>query len=132
MLYPICGLILALILNLLRDGIVSRVSSAQFHQQQTAGNSQVYGSSRSSDKPTMGSEGMNSSYRASSFPVGYYALQGENVFPERVGQPECQFYMKTGDCKFGAVCRFHHPRERLLPPPDCLLSPIGLPLRAVS
>ncbi|KAE8706504.1 hypothetical protein F3Y22_tig00110392pilonHSYRG00097 [Hibiscus syriacus] len=34
-----------------------------------------------------------------------YALQRENVFPERPGQPECQFYMKTGDCKFGAVCR---------------------------
>nr|XP_016489076.1 PREDICTED: uncharacterized protein LOC107809009 [Nicotiana tabacum] len=56
------------------------VSSAQFHQQQTAGNSQVYGSSRSSDKPTMGSEGMTFSYRASSLPVGYYALQGE-CFP---------------------------------------------------
>ncbi|MBA0781190.1 hypothetical protein Gotri_002139 [Gossypium trilobum] len=37
--------------------------------------------------------------------------------------------MKTGDCKFGAVCRFHHPRERVLPAPDCILSPIGLPLR---
>ncbi|XP_009769505.2 zinc finger CCCH domain-containing protein ZFN-like isoform X3 [Nicotiana sylvestris] len=111
------------------NGQLGSVSSAE-GQQQTAGNSQVYGSSRSSDKATMGSEGMNSSYRVSSLPVGYYALQGENVFPERVGQPECQFYMKTGDCKFGAVCRFHHPRERLLPPPDCLLSPIGLPLRA--
>ncbi|KAK4385741.1 Zinc finger CCCH domain-containing protein ZFN-like [Sesamum angolense] len=44
-------------------------------------------------------------------------------------QPECQFYMKTGDCKFGAVCKFHHPRERLIPLPDCVLSPIGLPLR---
>ncbi|XP_070052814.1 zinc finger CCCH domain-containing protein ZFN-like isoform X3 [Nicotiana tabacum] len=110
------------------NGQLGAVSSAE-DQQQTAGNNQVYGSSRSSDKATMGSEGMNSSYRASSLPVGYYALEGENVFPERLGQPECQFYMKTGDCKFGAVCRFHHPRERLLPPPDCLLSPIGLPLR---
>ncbi|KAL3520537.1 hypothetical protein ACH5RR_018686 [Cinchona calisaya] len=53
----------------------------------------------------------------------------ETVFPEKPGQPECQFYMKTGDCKFGAVCKFHHPRERILPVPDCLLSPIGLPLR---
>lgn len=60
------------------------------------------------------------------------ALQRENVFPERPGQPECQFYMKTGDCKFGAVCRFHHPRERVIPAPDCILSPIGLPLRQVS
>ena len=59
-------------------------------------------------------------------------MQRENVFPERLGQPECQFYMKTGDCKFGAVCRFHHPRERLIPAPDCVLSQIGLPLRPVS
>lgn len=101
-------------------------------QQQTAGNNQVYGASRSSDPATMGSQGVTSPYRQASGPMGYYALQGENVFPERPGQPECQFYMKTGDCKFGAVCRFHHPRERLIPPPDCLLSPIGLPLRPVS
>jgi hypothetical protein len=64
--------------------------------------------------------------------MGFYALQRESVFPERPGQPECQFYMKTGDCKFGAVCRFHHPRERLIPAPDCVLSAIGLPLRPVS
>ena len=56
----------------------------------------------------------------------------ENAFPERPGQPECQFYMKTGDCKFGTVCKFHHPRDRQPPSPDCLLSPIGLPLRPVS
>ncbi|XP_073222955.1 zinc finger CCCH domain-containing protein ZFN-like isoform X2 [Cicer arietinum] len=57
-------------------------------------------------------------------------LQRENIFPDRPGQPECQFYMKTGDCKFGAVCRFHHPHQRLIPvPPDCLLSSLGLPLR---
>ncbi|KAL3650123.1 hypothetical protein CASFOL_006526 [Castilleja foliolosa] len=64
-----------------------------------------------------------------SVPMGYYAFQRDNVFPERPGQPECQFYMKTGDCKFGAVCKFHHPSERLVPVPDCMLSPIGLPLR---
>lgn len=62
-------------------------------------------------------------------PVPGFAYTRENVFPERPGQPECQFYMKTGDCKFGAVCKFHHPKERLVPPPDSLLSPLGLPLR---
>ena len=70
---------------------------------------------------------------ASSVPLGgFFALPSESVFPERPGQPECQFYMKTGDCKFGTVCKFHHPRDRQAPPPDCLLSPIGLPLRPVS
>ncbi|XP_031118770.1 zinc finger CCCH domain-containing protein ZFN-like isoform X2 [Ipomoea triloba] len=84
------------------SGQLGSVSSAE-GQKLTAGSSQVYGASR--------------------------AIERENVFPERPGQPECQFYMKTGDCKFGSVCRFHHPRERLIPPPDCMLSPIGLPLR---
>ena len=77
-------------------------------------------------------QGTFSSYRSGSVPVGQYAVQRENIFPERPDQPECQFYMKTGDCKFGAVCRFHHPRERFIPAPNCVLSPLGLPLRPVS
>lgn len=64
--------------------------------------------------------------------MGQYPLQRDSIFPERPGEPECQFYMKTGDCKFGAVCRFHHPRERLIPAPNCVLSPLGLPLRPVN
>ncbi|XP_019193941.1 PREDICTED: zinc finger CCCH domain-containing protein ZFN-like [Ipomoea nil] len=110
------------------SGQLGSVSSPE-SQQLTVGNSQAYGLSRSSEVANVGSQGMNPSYRAGTLPMGYYALQRENVFPERPGQPECQFYMKTGDCKFGAVCKFHHPRERLIPPPDSLLSPIGLPLR---
>ncbi|PIA29833.1 hypothetical protein AQUCO_05800125v1 [Aquilegia coerulea] len=83
-------------------------------QQQTPGNN-IYGASRQNE--------------TSQEAQGAYAFQRDNVFPERPGQPECQFYMKTGDCKYGAVCRFHHPRERLIPVPNCLLSPLGLPLR---
>lgn len=109
------------------SGQLSSMSSPE-SQQQTAGNS-IYGNSRQSEAANAGSQGTLSPYRSGSVPVGYYALQRENVFPERPGQPECQFYMKTGDCKFGAVCRFHHPRQRLIPAPDCVLSPIGLPLR---
>ncbi|CAO2039216.1 unnamed protein product [Urochloa humidicola] len=33
------------------------------------------------------------------------------VYPERPGEPECPFYMKTGSCKFGSNCKFHHPKE---------------------
>ncbi|KMZ60839.1 Zinc finger CCCH domain-containing protein ZFN-like [Zostera marina] len=54
----------------------------------------------------------------------------DGIFPERPGEPECVFYMKTGDCKYGATCKFHHPRERLYSLPDCDLNPIGLPLRS--
>ncbi|PQP97136.1 zinc finger CCCH domain-containing protein 32 [Prunus yedoensis var. nudiflora] len=53
----------------------------------------------------------------------------EQVFPERPGEPECQYYLKTGDCKYGPSCRYHHPRDRVVPRTNCLLSPIGLPLR---
>ncbi|GAV86947.1 zf-CCCH domain-containing protein [Cephalotus follicularis] len=109
-------------------GQIGSVSSSE-SLQQTAGNNQVYGTSCLSELVNAGSQGTFSSFRSGSAPVGFYALQRENVFPERPGQPECQFYMKTGDCKFGAVCKFHHPRERLVPAPDCVLSPIGLPLR---
>ncbi|KAF5745891.1 putative nucleic acid binding protein [Tripterygium wilfordii] len=109
------------------SGQLGSVSSSD-SQQQTMGNSQIYGTSRQSESG-VGPQGTYSPLRSGSVSMGFYALQRENVFPERPGQPECQFYMKTGDCKFGAVCRFHHPRERLIPAPDCVLSPIGLPFR---
>ncbi|KAJ1286812.1 hypothetical protein BS78_03G380800 [Paspalum vaginatum] len=97
-------------------------------QLQSPGTQQTYGTSQQGEAST-GNQGMLSPYRSSSFPVPQYALQRDNVFPERPDQPECQYYMKTGDCKFGAVCKFHHPRVRSLPPPDCVLSPAGLPIR---
>lgn len=56
--------------------------------------------------------------------------QKEHSFPERPGQPECQYYMKTGDCKFGSSCRYHHPPEWSAPKTNFVLSPMGLPLRS--
>ncbi|XP_008676803.1 zinc finger CCCH domain-containing protein 33 isoform X1 [Zea mays] len=103
-------------------------SSSSEDQQRTPGAAQYYTGSRQSGT-SIGDQGMFSSYQAGSVPVGLYAVQRENLFPERPDQPECQFYMKTGDCKFGAVCKFHHPRERIIPTPNCALSPLGLPLR---
>ncbi|KAJ1395187.1 Zinc finger, CCCH-type [Sesbania bispinosa] len=53
-------------------------------------------------------------------------------YPERVGQPVCQYYMRTGSCKFGASCKYHHPRQAaglLLPPVS--LNYYGYPLRMV-
>ncbi|KAI3675628.1 hypothetical protein L1987_85219 [Smallanthus sonchifolius] len=34
------------------------------------------------------------------------------IYPQRPGQMECDFYMKTGECMFGERCRFHHPLDR--------------------
>lgn len=58
--------------------------------------------------------------------------QKEQSFPERPGEPECSYYLKTGDCKFGSSCKFHHPQDRVVPRTSCLLSPLGLPLRPVQ
>ncbi|XP_071730425.1 zinc finger CCCH domain-containing protein 34-like isoform X2 [Rutidosis leptorrhynchoides] len=55
--------------------------------------------------------------------------QKEHAFPQRPGEPECQYYMKTGDCKFGSSCRYHHPPEWTVQNTNFGLSPMGLPLR---
>jgi len=31
--------------------------------------------------------------------------------PKREGMPDCSFFTKTGSCKFGASCKFNHPRS---------------------
>lgn len=58
--------------------------------------------------------------------------QKEHSFPDRPGQQECQYYMRTGDCKFGSSCRYHHPPELFAPKTNVFLSASGLPLRPVS
>ncbi|KAK4441746.1 Zinc finger CCCH domain-containing protein 32 [Sesamum alatum] len=50
-------------------------------------------------------------------------------FPERPGQPDCKYYMKTGDCKYGSSCRYNHPPDWLIMESNCALSPLGLSLR---
>lgn len=32
-------------------------------------------------------------------------------FPQRPGQPECSYFIKTGDCSFRSACRYHHPKN---------------------
>ncbi|XP_059280630.1 zinc finger CCCH domain-containing protein 58 [Lycium ferocissimum] len=55
--------------------------------------------------------------------------QKEQAFPERPGQPECQYYMKYGDCKYGSSCRYHHPPEWSGRKSSFILSAMGLPIR---
>ncbi|KAL1288860.1 zinc finger CCCH domain-containing protein 58 [Arachis ipaensis] len=55
--------------------------------------------------------------------------QKEQSLPERPDQPECQHYLKTGECKFGPLCRYHHPPDMSAPKGNVILSPAGLPLR---
>lgn len=58
--------------------------------------------------------------------------QKDQAFPERPGQPECQHYVKTGECKFGSTCKYHHPPQWSAPNKNFILSPMGLPLRPVN
>ncbi|KAH7536686.1 hypothetical protein FEM48_Zijuj03G0010700 [Ziziphus jujuba var. spinosa] len=37
------------------------------------------------------------------------------IYPQRPGQIECDYYMKTGECKFGERCKYHHPIDRSAP-----------------
>lgn len=54
-------------------------------------------------------------------------------YPERPGEPECSFFLKTGDCKYRSNCKFHHPKSRMFRKPNTFtLSDKGLPLRPVS
>lgn len=106
-------------------------------QQQALGTSFVYGAMASTDTVSGGVHAPYNPYVPGSAATGFPSMQmqstslfNDSVFPERPGLPECQYYMKTGDCKFGPSCRYHHPRERISLVPNAILSPIGLPLRA--
>ncbi|XP_072993919.1 zinc finger CCCH domain-containing protein 3 isoform X1 [Typha latifolia] len=48
--------------------------------------------------------------------------------PERPDQPECQYYMRLGRCKYGSSCKYHHPKERNQVAASTI-GPYGLPLR---
>lgn len=51
-------------------------------------------------------------------------------YPERPGQPECSYFIKTGDCKYKSNCKFHHPKTTQMPRmQQTLLNDKGLPLR---
>ncbi|KAE8672489.1 Zinc finger CCCH domain-containing protein 34 [Hibiscus syriacus] len=64
--------------------------------------------------------------------VSSSSIHQEQSFPDRPDQPECQYYMKTSDCKYGSSCRYHHPKEVPAPKVDVVLSPLGLPVRPVE
>ncbi|PKA61042.1 Zinc finger CCCH domain-containing protein 37 [Apostasia shenzhenica] len=40
---------------------------------------------------------------------------GQVIYPQRPGEIECDYYMKTGHCKFGDRCKFDHPLDRSAP-----------------
>ena len=53
--------------------------------------------------------------------------EGSEAFPSRPGAPVCDFYARTGHCKFGQGCKFDHPL--LCAPYPRLLAQACFPLR---
>ena len=37
------------------------------------------------------------------------AMTGSMAYPDRPGEPDCIFYLRTGMCGYGDSCRFNHP-----------------------
>ncbi|XP_074311447.1 zinc finger CCCH domain-containing protein 43-like [Silene latifolia] len=77
----------------------------------------------------LNSNSNNMRRNGTSFPHHQSQQMQNGEFPERVGQPECEYYMKTGQCKYKSACRYHHPRNRVPTSSECALSEKGLPLR---
>jgi hypothetical protein len=40
---------------------------------------------------------------------------GEEKLPERPGEADCTYYLRTGACGYGERCRYNHPRDRPAP-----------------
>ncbi|KAI3844699.1 hypothetical protein MKX03_023337 [Papaver bracteatum] len=77
----------------------------------------------------LGSHLVYASKQGESGPNGQVLSSSFTQYPERPEQPECQYYMKTGRCKFGPSCKYHHPRDKIAPLATNSMSPYGLPLR---
>ncbi|CAH1424269.1 unnamed protein product [Lactuca virosa] len=54
---------------------------------------------------------------------------GSTNLPERPGEPECRYFMRTGNCRYGSDCKYHHPKEKIAQLAASSLGPLGLPLR---
>ncbi|XP_073219866.1 zinc finger CCCH domain-containing protein 34 [Cicer arietinum] len=92
----------------------------------SVGSTQLYGITQL-PSPATAYTGPYQSSGSSTGPSG--SIQKDHSLPERPDQPECHHYMKTGECKFGSSCRYHHPPDTGAPKGNVNLSPIGLPLR---
>ena len=53
-------------------------------------------------------------------------------YPQGLGQPDCCYFLKTGDYKYKRNCRFNHPKLQSSKSTSCALSNKALPLRPVS
>ncbi|KAL8478604.1 hypothetical protein ACS0TY_030473 [Phlomoides rotata] len=83
--------------------------------------------------PTPPAFAINNLPTENNFPMHHQRDILVEEYPERPGESECTFFMKTGDCKFRSNCRFHHPKNRISKAKanssSYALNDKGLPLR---
>lgn len=112
------------------QGSVSQLPSPHV-QQQGMGRAIVYSAAQQQVDANAG--GMPGPDRApvgsTSSTVQSSVVQGGSKLPERPGQRDCSHFLKTGECKFGANCRYHHPKDRAISSVPLSFNPLGLPLR---
>lgn len=80
---------------------------------------------------SMGTPSSNGDHR------GFYNVGQQSVVmrpsfdgsSNRWDQPDCQYFVQTGHCKFGAACRYQHPKSMAISQVPATLSAMGLPLR---
>ncbi|KAG6506831.1 hypothetical protein ZIOFF_032161 [Zingiber officinale] len=54
-----------------------------------------------------------------------------DIFPDRPNEPDCQYYLETGTCKYASSCKYNHPKAATQLT-NCIIGPYGLPLRPDS
>ncbi|CAA2979793.1 zinc finger CCCH domain-containing 32-like isoform X1 [Olea europaea subsp. europaea] len=97
--------------------------------QSSVGGVSVYGMSQLSSSATAFTGGY-AQLPSSASPLNA-GVTSQHQLPERYGEPDCKFYMRTGSCKYGSSCRYNHPPNWDNANTNCALSPSGLPLRPV-
>ncbi|KAK6256331.1 hypothetical protein SCA6_017636 [Theobroma cacao] len=118
----------SLSLNMMPDKHVPYLNQSSSYAHGMHLNSEWNGHQEKTSHPYSASSIPNAIKMADNSKLHQEQIQADE-FPERPGEPECPYFMKTGYCKYKAACKFHHPKTRPSKPPVFILSSAGLPLR---
>ncbi|XP_071904615.1 zinc finger CCCH domain-containing protein 3 isoform X3 [Coffea arabica] len=116
----------------IRTGICKFGSACRYHHPQDRHNSDplllnIWGFPMR--KGTMGGSSILDDLADQTFGGQIPLLSSSSHQPDRPDQPECHDFVNTGSCKYGADCKYYHPRNKVAPTTSNLLGPLGLPLR---
>ncbi|GFZ07872.1 zinc finger C-x8-C-x5-C-x3-H type family protein [Actinidia rufa] len=103
-------------------------SNPEWNGYQWHGNDNVYPTIPDRRLPTPPAFARNSPAETN-FYTHHIQQMPSDEYPERPGQPECSYFMKTGACKYKSGCKFDHPKNRITKIAPCALNDKGLPIR---